>query len=93
MPEPEVFDPEVVDSEVDDPLLEEPEPEFGELVDPEVAPGVGRPALGVLLWVPLVLVSAGEGVALAGDVTSRGASGDRAGTRSGGVERSRPATT
>ncbi len=92
-PEPDPDEPDrefdlssVPEPEVDEPLFEDPE--LGELVDP----GVESPE-GVLVG-PRgdVLSSEGEGVAPLGDVTSRGASGARAGTRSVGVERSRPAT-
>lgn len=85
-PDPE-FDESDPVPEFDEPLFEEPEPEFVE-VDPGVESADG------------VLVAPGDGVLSAdedavgalGDVTSRGASGAPAGTRSVGVERSRPAT-
>ena len=86
-PDPE-FDESDPDPESEESLVAELEPELGEF-DPGVDCDDGvpvEPGDGVV-W------PAGVGVAPLGDVTSRGASGARAGTRSVGVERSRPATT
>ncbi|HEX2090158.1 MAG TPA: hypothetical protein VHI54_09585 [Actinomycetota bacterium] len=91
-PGPEFDDPDPEsdesDPELDEPLFEEPEPESGEF-DSGVDSVDG--------WLPGArdggLSSRGDGVGSLGEMTSLGASGAPAGTRSVGVERSRPATT
>ena len=92
-PEPE-FEPSVPEPEVTEspePLVEEPEPELEPA--PVVAAGVGSATGELVGATDGASRLPGEAVKSAGEVTSRGASGEAAGTRSVGVDRSRPATT